>query len=458
MTSYKFFVGQYNTWIIICIKKITDEYKEYLDCLTFAEKKEYEKIKSEKRQKEYILGHFAGKKAVQILLDEQKKMDEISINHGMFGQPIVDCGCNIQVSLSHSSDYVVAVAFDEKYPCAVDVETIRKENREAIKHYLTLNEQKMVNSNRISDYTVIWTAKEALSKILRTGLTTELSIYEVEQLEVNSRQSNGLYKYFKQYKFISKEIESNIVTLALPKKFDIGLWKEDILMDFSKKNTNCIVKTLRMQLREIINYTYIVIDGKTNEAIIIDPSWEIEKIIETVSEEKAVVKGVLLTHYHYDHTNLVDEVVEIYDCPVYMSLSEINYYNFSCKNMEPLFDMGIIKLGNSDILCIETPGHTKGSMCFLVDDTFFTGDTLFMEGVGLCDMKGGDAYEMYESIKKIKRYVLPSTRVYPGHAYFLAVGEKYEEVFNNNIYLQIEEKEKFVEFRNRKNRNSVQYI
>ena len=120
--------------------------------------------------------------------------------------------------------------------------------------------------------------------------------------------------------------------------------------------------------------------------------------------------------------------------------------------------MGEISVGRKKILCIETPGHTQGSMCFMVDDMIFTGDTLFMEGVGLCDMKGGDAGEMYESIRKIKKYISNTTRVFPGHAYYMPVGKTYMEVYNNNIYLQIEDKEKFIEFRNRKNRLPIDFI
>ena len=103
-----------------------------------------------------------------------------------------------------------------------------------------------------------------------------------------------------------------MLTLVLPKKGEMILMEKETIMEFSERSTsNLLVKVLRMKLREMINYTYIIIDQDTKEAIIIDPSWEEEIIKETVYKEDAKVKGIMLTHYHFDHTNLVDKLVQI---------------------------------------------------------------------------------------------------------------------------------------------------
>lgn len=222
-----------------------------------------------------------------------------------------------------------------------------------------------------------------------------------------------------------------------------------------EKNKGILVKVLRMQCREMINYTYLLMDETSAEAYIIDPSWEMEKI--TAGLYGYQIKGILLTHYHYDHVNLVTELVKIYNCNCYIGLDEINYYNFFCLNMMPVFDMGELLLGNSPILCLQTPGHSRGSMCYLTENKLFTGDTLFMEGCGACDMKGGSAEDMFDSLAKIKRFVSSDTLIYPGHAFSMDVGAPYEKVYENNIYMQLLDREKFIQFRMRKNKTQVKF-
>lgn len=224
-----------------------------------------------------------------------------------------------------------------------------------------------------------------------------------------------------------------------------------------EQTKDIMVKVLQMKCREMINYTYLLIHKSKKEAYIIDPSWELQKILDQVEEYQIAVKGILLTHYHYDHVNLVDELVKLYDCDVFIGLDEINYYGISFKNMRPLFDMGRLYIGNNEIVCIQTPGHTKGGMCFLVGDVMFTGDTLFMEGCGACDMRGGSAAEMYDSLIKLKKSVSQYTQIYSGHAFSLEVGEPYWKVFENNIYLQLTDKEKFIQFRMRKNITQLKF-
>lgn len=225
-----------------------------------------------------------------------------------------------------------------------------------------------------------------------------------------------------------------------------------------ERNQDIEIVVLRMQRREIINYTYLLIDSKQREAAIIDPAWELDKITNAISLYGVTVSSIMLTHYHYDHINLVEELLDLYHCEVYIGLDEINYYNFKCRNLQPLFDGGAIPLDNDNIISIETPGHTKGSMCFLINNKLFTGDTLFMEGCGACDMKGGNASDMFDSVQKIKRFVDSNTLIYPGHCFLLPVGKRYDEVLENNIYLQLDDKERFVEFRMRKNQKQLRFI
>ncbi|SHO44493.1 MBL fold metallo-hydrolase [Anaerocolumna xylanovorans] len=467
--------SEYKKTFSVCIERmssiIQDHSLNYY--LSNKEKAELESIAFEKRRKEFVLGKQVSKKAIS-MLSVQNEFADISIEHGIFHQPIVKLGTNenIQISLSHCNKYIVAIAFNESFPCAIDIEAVVPKNGEIIHSQLTEDEKNFLvkfENEKAMMYTVLWTAKEAISKILKTGLTSELNLYEINEIQKEGKIFRGTFKNFYQYEFIARRYGDCICTIALPKNagilrkdklIQLNTWKDPLKFQercHMEKNQDIEVVVLRMQRREMINYTYILMDSYQREAIIIDPAWEMDKIINTVSTYGVRVSSILLTHYHYDHTNLVEDLLDLYNCEVYIGLDEINYYNFKCRNLQPLFDGGSIPLGNDNIISIETPGHSRGSMCFLINNKLFTGDTLFMEGCGVCDMKGGNAADMYASIQKIKRYVDSNTLVYPGHCFLLPVGQKYDKVLENNIYLQLNDKERFVEFRMRKNQTQIRF-
>lgn len=211
---------------------------------------------------------------------------------------------------------------------------------------------------------------------------------------------------------------------------------------------------IRTQNLESINYTYLIIDNKTKKTVIVDPSWEIDKIISEIDKHDAELVGVLLTHSHNDHVNLVEDLIEKFNVQVYMAKEEVLFYKYSVKNLNLLEDEHIINIGDTTIRCILTPGHTYGSMCFLVNDKeFFTGDTLFIEGCGACDFLGSSAEKMFNSIQKIKKTVCQNVKVYPGHSYGFDRGLKLIDLVNFNIYYCIDSKEDFINFRMRKNQS-----
>ncbi len=208
---------------------------------------------------------------------------------------------------------------------------------------------------------------------------------------------------------------------------------------------------IRTSFFNMINYCYIVVDNESKNAFVVDPSWEINKIINKLEEEDAKLTTILLTHSHDDHTNLVNPLVKRFNANVYMSNKEIDYYDFRCRNLQELNDLDEIYINKTKVSCLLTRGHTVGGMCYLLQNCMFTGDTLFSEGCGLCFGNGGSAEKMYDSIQKIKNMVSSDILIYPGHSYGVEVGKSFGHLSMINVYLGIEDKKKFVEFRNRKN-------
>jgi len=203
------------------------------------------------------------------------------------------------------------------------------------------------------------------------------------------------------------------------------------------------------------NYTYIILDKITKSAFVVDPAWELNKIMNKLKQINAELVAIFLTHSHYDHINLVNPLIKTLNPVVYMSKSEIDYYKFRCSNLNALNDNEIVGIGRTEIISIHTPGHTAGGMCFLLQDSLFTGDTIFTEGCGICYGDGSSAMEMFKSIQKVKSQVPKNVQVYPGHSYGKAPGHTMEQLAKENIYFQINEEENFVNFRMRKNQKGI---
>lgn len=203
------------------------------------------------------------------------------------------------------------------------------------------------------------------------------------------------------------------------------------------------------------NYCYIIEDIVSRSAIVVDPSWELSKLTNKLSELEVDLSAILLTHSHYDHVNLVEPLSALFHPQVYMSKTEIDFYQFRCKNLIALQDRETISIGMTKAQCLLTPGHTAGGMCYLFSESIFTGDTIFTEGCGICEDHGSSADDMFDSVQRIKSIVSPEVRVYPGHSFGQAPGQTIGELLKHNIYFQIDKREYFVKFRNRKNQRGI---
>lgn len=201
-------------------------------------------------------------------------------------------------------------------------------------------------------------------------------------------------------------------------------------------------KIEKFKVGDVGNCTYMVFDPEYKNAVLVDPAWDANKIEEFLYKLDLSLKGIILTHSHYDHTNLVQYFAEKFNCNVYMSKHEVEFYKFSCVNLISVDDDDIINVDNLSFTCILTPGHTIGSMCFKIDNNLFTGDTLFIRGCGFCNCYGGSIEQMFNSINRLKDILKGDVLLYPGH-YFRDDLEHEKEYMKKNIYLHIKNKKLF---------------
>ncbi len=217
------------------------------------------------------------------------------------------------------------------------------------------------------------------------------------------------------------------------------------------------VLTLRMKKEDVINYSYVIIDKTSKEAAIIDPAYELEKVEAVLHEYDAKLSKILITHSHSDHVDLVDRLVRMYNTQVYMSAREIEYYDYTCENLHSLEDKQTIDIGNTQISSLLTPGHTVGSMCFLLPDTMFTGDTIFTEGCGICNIPGGCPSSLFETVQHIKHAVRKDTVVFPGHSFGNGIGHTLGYLCTHNAYFDLD-RETFIYFRMREiDENAIKF-
>jgi phosphopantetheinyl transferase len=213
----------------ICLCYVPDimQYHEIVKLLHPQERKYYDSLKFEKRRKSYFIGRFAAKHAVSSLAGE-RDFQAILIRQGIFSQPIVTYihEQNLQVSISHCEDLGAALAFPEAHPLGIDIEKIDTDRCSVLESQMTRSEKEQIKDILCSYdrmLTVLWTVKEALSKILRTGLTTPFHIFEVDRIEAKTDHLVAFFKNFEQYKAVSFDVGFSVCSIVYPKKTVITL-------------------------------------------------------------------------------------------------------------------------------------------------------------------------------------------------------------------------------------------
>lgn len=183
-------------------------------------------------------------------------------------------------------------------------------------------------------------------------------------------------------------------------------------------------------LEEFGTNSYIVWDEKSLEAIIIDPASNSDVFKTFISKENLKLKYLINTHGHLDHIGGNAHIKSQFDIPLIIHKDDADMLFNPNLNLSIAVGKKIISpranilvsgdesnyfIGKHKIKFIHTPGHTKGSMCVLIDNTLISGDTLFYESIGRTDLPGASYDEIASSIKS-KLFVLPdSTLILPGH-------------------------------------------
>lgn len=178
-------------------------------------------------------------------------------------------------------------------------------------------------------------------------------------------------------------------------------------------------------------FCYILGDEITGEAFLVDPASSFDKISSVVKKNNLKITGIVNTHGHFDHTSGNRFFIKKYKVPLFiheldapMLKSGINRAMDFIKGgrgtfltIEYIKDGDLINIGSKSIEVIHTPGHTPGGICLYWKGNLVTGDTLFTEGMGRTDFKGGNEKDIMSSIRDKILSFPDDTLIWPGHHY-----------------------------------------
>lgn len=172
------------------------------------------------------------------------------------------------------------------------------------------------------------------------------------------------------------------------------------------------MKILQIPVGQMANFTYIIADEETDEAAVIDPSWDLENIFDALKKNGWTAKYVINTHSHFDHVLGNEQVSKVTGAKI------VQHESSQLENQITVKDGDVITIGSIKLRVVHTPGHSKDSMCLVLDGQFvFTGDTLFVGNCGRVDLPGSDPKEMYRSLLDKVGKLDEKLVVYPGHDY-----------------------------------------
>lgn len=208
----------------------------------------------------------------------------------------------------------------------------------------------------------------------------------------------------------------------------------------------------QIQIGPMQNFTYLIGDTTSREALVVDAAWDIPAIVRIAEQDGYTINKALLTHYHQDHLGGdfqgykipgAAELLEQVKAKVYVNKAEAPFLHriagLSTSDIVQVEGGDTTNVGNIKVTFIHTPGHTPGSQCFLVENCLVAGDTLFIGSCGRVDLPGSSPEDMYYSLQTLSK-LADETILYPGHNYSGQPSDTIAHQRRHNMYLNLSSK------------------
>ncbi|RMD81796.1 MAG: MBL fold metallo-hydrolase, partial [Candidatus Dadabacteria bacterium] len=213
----------------------------------------------------------------------------------------------------------------------------------------------------------------------------------------------------------------------------------------------------QLQIGPMANYVYLLGDRERREAVVIDPAWDIEAILEQLERDGMRLTGALVTHFHPDHIGGdlmgyripgLPELLARRPVRIYVHKNEADYvrkmFGLSATDVTPTDGETVLRVGRLPVRVLHTPGHSPGSSCFLAEGNLISGDTLFIGSCGRVDLPGANPKDLYYSLTQKLAKLPDDTVVYPGHDYASAQSSTIGQEKRSNVFMRFDRLEDFL--------------
>lgn len=215
---------------------------------------------------------------------------------------------------------------------------------------------------------------------------------------------------------------------------------------------------------QMANLAYLIGSRSTREALVVDPAWSVDALLDRAEADGMKVVGALVTHYHQDHVGGsifgmeiegVSRLLARAPVPIYVNEHEAEgtrrITGASASDLVSKSGGDALELGALRVRLLHTPGHTPGSQCFLVEEAgqpgrLVSGDTLFLGSCGRVDLPGSDPEEMYRSLNEKLKRLPDETLLYPGHLYSAEPWGRLGDEKRTNPFLRVASLDQFLMF------------
>lgn len=179
------------------------------------------------------------------------------------------------------------------------------------------------------------------------------------------------------------------------------------------------LEIVQLEVGLLQNFCEVIGCLETGEAALVDPAFEVDRLLRAAQQREWTVKTILLTHTHDDHIAGLDEAAAATGAIVRCHPVEVEVARGLAPRVEPVEDGESVAIGTSRVQALFTPGHVPGCVCWYLPDpgAVITGDVLFVNGCGGVNYPESNPREMFETLQRRLASLPENTRVYPGHDY-----------------------------------------
>lgn len=176
---------------------------------------------------------------------------------------------------------------------------------------------------------------------------------------------------------------------------------------------------VQVEVGLLSNFCEVIGCPSTKEAALVDPAFEVDRLLRAAEEREWTVTTILLTHTHDDHIAGLDEAATATGAVVRCHPVEVEIAGQQAPHVTPIGDGEWVTLGAGKIQAVHTPGHMPGCICWYLPEpgAVITGDVLFVGSCGGVDYAESDPDAMVDSLQRKLGALPEQTRVYPGHDY-----------------------------------------